>query len=147
MGGWPPGHDGGTRLFLVLGLGLLILLAGCSTSPFGGLSEQEQPATLIVNNSANTTQTFEVWVVELPASLTISYRDGSVVEARIGQGLSGTDAGPRTITNISFPDSARRYGRFTLDPGEANQRSMENFSHNSALVVVASKDDGGYSRG
>ena len=142
MSGRIAGPHGSSRLLLLFCLGVLLTLAGCTVAPFGGPTEQERPVTLVVNNSANVTHTFEVHVVELPASMTIRYRDGTVEHVEIGQGLAGTDAGPRTITNITFSESARLFGRYTLKPGEEKQSSVENFSHNSALVVVTSKDDG-----
>lgn len=130
------------RVLQVLCLAILLVIAGCITLPFDGSTEQSHPITLAVNNSANVTHTFEVWVVELPASITIHYRDGAVVDARISQGLSGTDAGPRVITKIQFPESSRFFGRYTLKPSEVNQSSIENFTHRSAVVVVTSKDNG-----
>ena len=138
---WPPGRDGGTRPLLVLGLGLLLLLAGCTAMPFGGSSDQDQPVHLVLNNSANETQTFEVWEVKLGATLTLYYRDGTVVNATIGQGLSNHDTGPRTITKIEFPDWAQHYGQHTLEPGQEYRRNIENFSNTGALVVVISRSE------
>lgn len=125
----------------VLILGLLLLVAGCIAMPFGGPSDQEQPVQLVLNNSANVTNAFDVWEVNLGATLTLYYRDGTVVNATVGQGLSNHDTGPRTITEIEFPDSAQHYGQHTLEPGEEYSRSIENFSTNGALVVVVSRSE------
>lgn len=130
------------RSLPILCLVVLLAIAGCTTGPFGNPAEQEGPVTLIVNNSANETHTFEIRVVELPASLTVHYRDGTVMKPEIGQGLSNHDTGPRTVTKIDMPESARLQGRYTLKPGEENKSSIENFSPNSALVVVVSNKDG-----
>ena len=130
------------RPLLVLCFAALLVIAGCTTGPFGRPSDQERPVTLVANNSANVTHTFEVQVVEIPASLTIHYSDGTVVKSEIDQGLSNHDTGPRTVTEIDFPKSARLRGRYTLEPGEEMQRSIENFSGNSALVIVVSRGKG-----
>lgn len=129
------------RFFAVVPLGLLLLVAGCTAMPSGGPSHQEQPVRLVLNNSANVTNTFDVWEVELGANLTLYYRDGMVVNSTVGQGLSSHDTGPRTITEIEFPDSAQHYGQYRLEPGEEYRRNIENFSTNGALVVIVSRGE------
>ena len=133
---------GDEQFLSVLSIGLLLLVAGCTAMPFGGPSDQEQPVQLVLNNSANVTNTFDVWEVKLGATLTVYYRDGTVVNATVGQGLSNRDTGPRTITKIDFPDSAQQYGQHTLEPGAEFRRDVENFSTNGALVVVVSRSEG-----
>ena len=41
------------------------LIAGCTVGALGKPPEQERHPTLVLNNSANETQTFMVWVVEV----------------------------------------------------------------------------------
>ena len=141
MSGQAPQPQGAKRLLPLLCLGVLLTLAGCLATPFGGPSHQEQPVQLVLNNSANVTNTFDVWEVELGANLTLYYRDGTVVNSTVGQGLSSHDTGPRTITEIDFPDSAQHYGQHTLDPGEEYRGNIENFSTNGALVVIVSRGE------
>jgi len=127
------------RVFPLVCLGVL-LLAGCAAGPFDGSDIQDNPIELVLNNSANVTNMFTVHVVDLPATMTAHYRDGTVVESEIGEGLSNHDTGPRTVTEIEFPTSTRR-NEFTLQPGEEVQRSIENFSRDAAPVVVVSRDE------
>lgn len=141
MSGRPTGFLDDKRPFSALILGLLLLVAGCIAVPFGGPSEQEQPVQLVLNNTANVNNTFDVWEVKLGATLTLHYRDGTVVNPTVGQGLSNHNTGPRTITEIDFPDSAQHYGQHTLEPGEEYHRNIENFSTNGALVVVISRSE------
>lgn len=109
--------------------------------PFGGPTEQERPVPLIVNNSANETHTFDVYVAKRPASMTVHYQDGAVVKSEIGQGLSNHETGPRTVTRIDFSESVQFEGRYTLDPGQENRSSIEKFPRQGALVVVVSKGE------
>jgi hypothetical protein len=117
-------------------------MAGCTTGPFGNPAEQEGTVTLIINNSANETHNLDIRVVEPSASLTIHYRDGAVVKSEVGQGLSNHDTGPRTVTKIDFPESARVQGQYTLEPDEENKSSIKNAFSDSVLVVVVSNSDG-----
>jgi hypothetical protein len=124
------------HFFPVLGLVVLLVIGGCTAGPFGNSANQGQSVELVLNNSANTTQTFEVWMVELPATMTAHYRDGTAVKSEIGQGLSNHDTGPRTVMRINFSEPARLDGRYTLDPSEENRSVFANFSRDAALVVV-----------
>lgn len=139
MSGWPPESSRAKRLLPMLLLGVIFVTAGCLATPFDGSSHQEQPVRLVLNNSANETYTFDVWEVDLGANLTLHYRDGTVVNLTVGQGLSSHDTGPRTITEIDFPDSAQQYGHHTLSPGQEYRRNINNFSTNGALVVTVSQ--------
>jgi len=129
------------RLLPTLCLATLLIIAGCATTPFSGTSEQERPVRLVVNNSANTTHIFEIYVAKRPASMTVHYQDGTVVKSEIDQGLSNHEMGPRTVTKIDFSESVQFKGRYTLEPGQENQSSIENFPQNGALVVVVSENE------
>lgn len=126
------------RPLLLLCLGLLLILAGCTTGPFGG---QEGSVTVTVNNSANLTQTFEVWVVNPEATVTTRRDDGLTGNYTIGQGLATHSSGPHAWGKVKLPDSARLHGRFIIDPGEEKRSSIENFSRDSAVVVVLYQGD------
>jgi hypothetical protein len=125
------------RVFPILCLGILLLIAGCTAGPFGGPSAQEEPASIVVNNSADVTQTFEVWVVELPANVTYRRSDGLTGSWDIGEGVGSVEPGDnRTYTWVTLPESARLHGRSVLDPGEENWSSIEEFSRDFAVVMV-----------
>lgn len=124
------------RVRLLCCLGVLLLLAGCIISPVGTLSEQEGSVQLYLNNSANATQTFEVWVVEFGANVRVERTDGLTGNYTVGQGVASHSSGPHAWTEVKPPDSARLHGRFTITPGNHTRSSIENFSRHSAVVVV-----------
>ena len=124
------------RLLPLLCLGFLLVLAGCTVGPFGGPSDQAQPPELILNNSANVTQTFEVWVVEAGSTVETRREDGLTGNYTVGQGLSSHSSGPHAWRIVEPSDSARLHGQFTVNPGEKKRDSIENFSQSSAVVVV-----------
>lgn len=61
-------------LLPILCLGGLLVLTGCFGMVFD--EPQERPVTVVVNNSANSTFTFKVSLVEIPANVT-TQRDGA----------------------------------------------------------------------
>lgn len=121
----------------MLGLAVLLLVTGCTAGQFGGLLEQEQPVQLVLNNTADSTHTFEVWVTEFPSNATVRRDNGLNATFNIGPGLRTHP--PRenyTYTSVEHLDSARLHGRYTLAPGESNQSSIEEFPRDFAVVVV-----------
>ena len=127
-----------TLTLLFVCLAVLFILMGCISTPFGGPSEQERPVNLILNNSANETHTFEVWVVELPANVSYRRSDGLTGTWEIDEGVGSIEPGDnRTYTAVNLSESARLHGRYTLDSGEENQSSIERLPRESAVVVVA----------
>jgi hypothetical protein len=126
---------------VAVGLIALILTAGCTTfsdSP----TEQERPVTVVLNNSANETQAFEVWVVDLPANVSTRRNDGLTATYPLGEGLVTTEPGDGYFyTTVEPPESAQLHGRYTLEPGEENQSSIEKFPRDFAVVVVAYQDE------
>jgi hypothetical protein len=82
------------RSFPLLCLATLLILAGCTAGPFGGQTEQDRPVELVFDNSANATQTFEVWVVEAPATATVRREDNLTGNYTIDQGLRTHSSGP-----------------------------------------------------
>jgi hypothetical protein len=120
-------------------LASLAVLAGCIGGPFGG---QDGPVTVDVNNSANVTYTFEVSVVEYPSTVTTHFDDGRTGRVEIGPGGSTHSSGDnQTWTEVELPESARLHGRYTLEPGEQVRTSIEEFSTDSALVIVISRSE------
>lgn len=119
----------------------LLILVGC-TGAFNGLSEQEEPVTLIVNNSDNVSHTFEVWVVEGELNdeeVIIKKRDDEDDRASPGPGLSSYKFTEQYgyVTSIEMPPNrSRLHGQYTLRPGERNRSSIEDFAKGSTVVVV-----------
>lgn len=134
------------RSLAVLTLGLLLLAAGCSAVPFVGQSEQDLPVRVVLNNSANQTQTFTVWVVTgevQPDGITIYKKNGEVDNASPGQGLSdyylGGDYG--YVTSVEPPPNrSRLHGQYVLSPGEMNRSTVEDFTIGSTIVISLDED-------
>lgn len=132
-------EDISMRRFPLLCLGILLVLAGCTAGPIGG---QEGSVAVTVNNSANVTYTFEVSVVELPANVTLRRSDGINSTGPIGPGLTTTEPPDNEFyTAVELPDSAKRNGQYSLEPGEENHSSIEEFPRNFAVVVVIYQDE------
>ena len=128
-----------TRSFLILCLAGLLVTAGCVAGPFGG---QDRPVKIVLNNSANTIQTFEVSVVELPATVRTKFGDNRTADNSIGEGV-GQIRPPENSTYraVKLPDSARLHGRYTLEPGEQNQSSITDLPRDFAVIVVVYQDE------
>lgn len=130
------------RPLLFLCLGVLLVLAGCTAGPFSTPSKQDQPVELVMNNSANATQTFEVWVVEAGATVTVHRNDSESYNSTIEQGLKTYSSGKYHYhTAVEPPKSARLHGQFVVAPGDENRSSVDDFSKNSAVVVVLYQGD------
>lgn len=129
----------------LLCLAALLVLAGCTAGPLGGPTEQDPPPRVVLNNSANGTQTFTVWVVEgeiHPDEIAIHKKSGEVDNASPGEGLStyylGGDYG--NVSSVELPaNRSRLLGRYTLAPEETSRSSVENFTIGSTIVVSLSE--------
>lgn len=126
----------GSQALLIVCLGVLLAQSGCLASSLGGSSDKERPATLALNNSANVTQTFEVFIVEVGATVKTELNDGRTGNWTIGQGLSTVGTSGEYYVTVEPPESARLYGRYTLEPGEVNRSSIEELATDAAIVVV-----------
>jgi ABC-type Zn uptake system ZnuABC Zn-binding protein ZnuA len=125
------------RRSLLFALGVLVVLAGCSTLPFDGSAQQDRPVTVVMNNTANSTHSFEVWVVKAPSTATTQLDDGRTGNYTIGQGLRSHSSGDAHVwTDITFHESARSHGQTTLEPDESNQRTIEELPRDFAVVAV-----------
>lgn len=125
----------------VFTLTLLILVSGCVALPFDQPTEQERPVQFVANNSANSTQTFSVYVVELPANVTFRRSDGNQGTLDIEQGISTVNLDDnRTYTKFEVPDSARLHGQFRVSPNGSNQSSIPNPPRHFAVVVTVAQE-------
>ncbi len=92
---------------------------------------------LVLNNSANVTQTYEVAVVKAGSHITFHKNDSRTTHPRIGQGVATYQANNyRYGTAVEFPESTTLHKRYTLQPGEEKHKSIKKFKTNSAIVVV-----------
>lgn len=127
------------RLLTVVCLALLLVVAGCTAIPFGESTGnvQDRPVQLVLNNSANVTQTFEVAVVEAGANATVRRRDGRTVNWTIERGLRTHDAAKNIpFTAVEPPASARFHRDYTLASGEVKETPLEDFPQDAVVLVV-----------
>ena len=135
------------RPLAVLVIGLLLLAAGCTAMPFGGPSEQERPVRVVLNNSADQTQTFTVWVVTgevQPDGITIYRKNREVDTASPGQGLSSYYLGGDydCVTSVDPPPNrSGLHGQYVVSPGEAKRSTVENYTIGSTIVVSLAERD------
>jgi hypothetical protein len=121
------------------GLIALVLIAGC-TLPIDQPTKQERPVRLQLNNSIDSTPTFEVSVVERPANITVRYHDERVGHSSITEGILVAESGEnQTYKTVELPESAQLHGRYTLEPGESKQTAIDDLPVNFAVVVVVSR--------
>ena len=134
--------DGHTVKFLSgFTLCIFVISAGCAYGVFSGPSTQQGPVGLNLTNRENETNTFEVFVVDRPANLTIKNVNKGTYSADIGEaGISNTKLNSynNTVTGIEPPDTARTHGRYVMQPGETRLSNITDFKDNSAVVVVIS---------
>lgn len=127
------------RLLPTLWLIALVLLVGCAALPLDDSSKQEQPARVVLNNSANVTQTFDIIVLELGSKYTIYRNDSDTGNSTIDEGVSSYSTARWHLTAVEFPESAHRHGEYTLEPGEGKEVIIENISEDEGVVVLLSE--------
>lgn len=121
---------------------VVLVTSGCIAIPFGEPPKQDHPVKFVAENSANMTHTFEVYLVETPANLTVGISDGREYMDDIDPGVTNIDPGDnRTFSKVEVPDTARFHGRYTLEPGESKQTSIKNLPRHFALVITVHRGD------
>jgi hypothetical protein len=129
---------------LLLGLLLLLGLAGCTGIPFAEPEPQDRAIFVNITNQANTSHTFEVWMGEDPldqVQVHMANRSDYTVEmGEVGVGVH--DTGDYQITSsLTFPERAAFYGRYTLEPGGTQTWTMPEPYPDTVFVVVIYNDD------
>ena len=115
---------------------LLICLGGCVAIPFGQSPVQKQSVPVVLENSANQNQTFEVSVVEVGATVKIRRSEGDTDTFSVSEGLYSMESSGNPLTRVELPDSARFHGRFTLEPDKKTNTTITEFRRNMAVVVI-----------
>jgi len=134
-------------IWILTGLIVLLLLSGCITGVFGPSGEQSQQPTLVLNNTANDTHSFTVWVVDNGVGedwVTVYPRDretytlspqGGVYHSHFPEEhVYVTDIKPRA-------NHSRFVTRVSVQPGETHRQNITNFSVGDSLMVTAAEDD------
>ncbi len=107
-----------------------------SVNPIRRAVRTGAPVRFVLNNSANVTQTFEVFVVEAGATVKTELDDGRTGNWTIGQGLSTVSTSGEYYVTVEPPESARLHGRYTLEPDEMIRSSINEFTKNTAVIIV-----------
>ncbi|QCJ46400.1 hypothetical protein [Haloprofundus sp. MHR1] len=120
---------------------LLVLTAGCLDSVIDAPVDQEEPVEFVAENLVNDTTFFKVYVVDLPANLTLHLSDGRQGTFAIGEGVGPSSPGDnRTYTKVEVPESARLHGNFTLGANESVNSSIGDLPRGFAIVVTVHRD-------
>jgi len=136
------------QLFGVLiGLIVILLLSGCTTGVPNPSDEQAPQPTLVLNNTANDTHTFNVWIVDRGAG-----RDWVTVSSRNKRTYTLSPQGG--VYHVHFPkenvyvteikpdkELSQYVTRATVQPGETHRQTLTNFSVGDSLMVTAAEDD------
>lgn len=113
-----------------------VLLAGCAVAPLGG-PPQGKAAPIQLGNTANETYRFEVSLAVIGQNVTVR-RSGSAT-LRFDTAVSDFSARSLPddrITAVELPETTRRYGTYTLAPGEDRSFTVEEIRQDEVLLVV-----------
>jgi hypothetical protein len=127
-------------------LGIMLIGAGCMTWPVSDDGGEERPSPVIMNNTANVTQSFTVWTVEGVLNnreVEIHKKRDPVDRASPGTGLSTyrLDGDYGYVTSIEVPPNRSQFhGEYTLASGEETRINI-NSSSDATIIVVLSKDE------
>ncbi|WP_155120629.1 hypothetical protein [Haloprofundus marisrubri] len=120
---------------------LLVLSAGCLDSVIDAPADQEVPVEFVAENLVDDKTFFKVYVVDLPANITLRLSDGRQGTYPIGEGVGPSSPGDnRTFTKVEVPESARLHGNFTLGANETVNSSIEDPPRGFAIVVTVHRD-------
>lgn len=127
-----------------VGLVLLVGLAGCSGIPVFDPPAQDEPAPVKLANNATITERFKVAVIDVGTEFTVTRADGGSFEYRVSEGSHTTvTTSDNKFVKITFPDSARMHGQYTLEPGESKLIQVENVAPDEAIVILVYDDPEG----
>lgn len=120
----------------------MVVLAGCAAPPFDIPFYQEP--TVHLENAANDTYRFEVFKAVIGPNVTVHRRSGDSHTFELGSatGFGSGVARGDPVTSIDLPDTARRYGTYTLAPGETKNLAIDIRQDEALLVVVYHEEDG-----
>lgn len=120
-------------LFVVL----LVIIAGCSAIPFNEPAPQEASAPVIIINNATQIERFTVAVADRGKDIHVVRSNNNTANYTIDQG-GATVENPREypFIEVTFPESARVQGEYTLEPGERKQINVTNLTSTEAIVIT-----------
>lgn len=115
---------------------IAVLLAGCVAVPFGGFSG-EKAAPIQFGNAADETYRFEVSLAVIGENVTVRRSGGETQSFD----TATVDFGSRSLpddrlTAVELPGTTRRYGTYTLAPGEDRSIVVEEVRQDEVLLAV-----------
>jgi len=120
-------------------------MAGCSGGLYAPGTDQDMAPALVLNNTANTTHSFTVWVVEGPVGedgLRIIPRDREPSDITPAGELFHVHYDDRYIEAVEPPaDRSRLVANISLQGNNTHRQQIENFSNGDTLVVTAAEND------
>lgn len=115
---------------------VLVLLAGCTAVPAG-----QKAAPIQLENAANESYRFEVSLAVIGENVTVRRSDGDVHSFDTTSSGFGARSLPEDrIASVGLPETARRYGTYTLAPGERRSFVVPEVRQDEALLVVVRND-------
>lgn len=129
---------------MLVWLGVFVIVVGILAGTFSGLPSLERSAFVGLNNSADTTRTFEVWLGNDPITdIEVHRSTGGDYTTKTFPGGIGTSnvSSYHVATSMSFPENATLYGRYTLAPGdEVTFNVTEPYDETVFTIVVYNRD-------
>lgn len=128
----------------LVGLAIIVILVITFYGTFGGFLDFERSVYIGLNNSADTTRTFEVWEGRDPITDITVHRStgGDYTTKTFPGGIGTTNASSyHTTTSLTFPANATFLGRYTLSPGDNRSFNVtESYRHTVFVIVVYNSD-------
>ncbi len=122
---------------------ILVVLTGCIGVPLAGDAEQGTSVTLVSNSSVAEPYTLEVFVVDLPANVSVNYSDERAADTEIDEGVSLVDSGEYYYTDVTpAPEVTRHHGNVTVPSGASATTTVTGL-HQRGAVIVAAYDERG----
>lgn len=135
---------GSVSLRVLVGLAAIAILVSILYGTFGGIPGLERSAYVELNNSADTTRTFEVWLGRDPITdITVHRSTGGDYTTKTYPGGIGTAnvSSYHVTTSLTFPENATLYGRYTLAPGDSRSFNVtEPYRETVFAIVVYNRD-------
>lgn len=128
----------------LVGFVIVTVLIGIFFGVFGGFSGDDGSVYVELNNSADTTRTFEVWFGRDPITDITVHRStgGDYTTKTFPGGIGTTNASSyHTTTSLSFPANATLFGRYTLSPGDNRSFNVTEPYRRTVFVVVVYNAD------
>lgn len=129
------------RLVLILSL-VLVPLTGCSSVLSDAPDTQEEPITLMANNSANATHTAEVFLVDESTTIYAVRNDGLNDTREIPVGSLTQDAGDGYYYIDVDPRPARLVDNLTVPPNQTIEQTVRDRPVDTSFLIVAYDEDG-----